>query len=271
MQGQKFATTSCPPGWKLYEKQCVGQIALLKTYDDARLYCQRSMNADLVVIDSQTKETFMETYVASTYSGASWIGLKDMTGDNNKNSHIWLPINKSVTDVGYSNWHPLEPNVLSHFCIILYMDGTPEWRDRNCYDKYYFICERPFISDATDKTKTDSMPINNYRRNLEDLKLSESASLVSLSSSIKHPPDKDVALQTEKLSMYEAPTVATSLAVPIMQTIESFANDFRQSTTIPTGNMQTVEDEIIQTSPTVAEFRKCNILDNRYLITKNPQ
>lgn len=132
----------CPTNWKLYNNQCIGLIRLHYTFDDARKYCQVTMDADLVVIDSQEKENFIESYVASRDTTANWIGLKDIKGDDAKSSHVWLPTGKSVIETGYDNWHSLEPNYRSHLCVILYMDRIPEWRDRHCSYNYYFICER---------------------------------------------------------------------------------------------------------------------------------
>ena len=142
-----LADNTCPSDWKQYGNLCIGLIKSYMTFDDARQYCQAFINGDLVVIDSHEKEIFIEKYVVNMEPRSNWIGLKDVKGNDDKSSHIWLPTGQSVAEIGYSNWRRSEPNNDSHLCVILYMNSKPEWRDRHCSSEYYFLCEKGKIPD----------------------------------------------------------------------------------------------------------------------------
>lgn len=82
---------------------------------------------------------------------ATWVGLKDQTGDDTDASHIWLKSGYSVAHYSYSNWCisvPTNcPKAPAHYCVQYIMPNPmllPNvwvWADVPCSFPLKYICE----------------------------------------------------------------------------------------------------------------------------------
>ncbi|MED6242552.1 hypothetical protein ATANTOWER_006329, partial [Ataeniobius toweri] len=124
-------------------------INILKTWDEARQYCQEKYT-DLAKIES--REDISRLSSPFSYSWV-WFGLRDdpqswkNTMGTDANSWRWSTTGETgKTD--YHKWSPGEPNYgdAREMCVV--MTSTGEWADRTCSLHRNFIC---FIITETNK------------------------------------------------------------------------------------------------------------------------
>ncbi|MEQ2210055.1 hypothetical protein XENOCAPTIV_007796, partial [Xenoophorus captivus] len=119
-------------------------INILKTWDEARQYCQEKYT-DLAKIESTEDISRMSS--PFSYSWV-WFGLRDdpelwkNTMGTDANSWRWSTTGETgKTD--YHKWSPGEPNYGDAREVCVVMTSTGEWADRTCSLHRNFIC---FIS-----------------------------------------------------------------------------------------------------------------------------
>uniref|UniRef100_A0A803JVU1 C-type lectin domain-containing protein n=1 Tax=Xenopus tropicalis TaxID=8364 RepID=A0A803JVU1_XENTR len=124
----------CDSGWKSFDGSCYYIVTTKKNWKDAQAIC-KSMNSDLVIIDSQKEQKFLENITDYTNI---WIGL---TRDNNcKNLWIWVDGTLHLSD-GF--WGNNQPDNEGENCVQL-LRGK-KWHDYDCTDQYEAICEKKLI------------------------------------------------------------------------------------------------------------------------------
>ena len=73
----------------------------------------------------------------------TFIGLKDMVGDNRLSSYRWMADNSKMV---YSNFNGAEPGSTVQHCIVLNRDASYRWHDTNCDLNYTSLCEGAYVS-----------------------------------------------------------------------------------------------------------------------------
>lgn len=74
----------------------------------------------------------------SQMSGQFWIGASDL---GNISEWVWMPSNSGLY---YTNWFPGQPNNADNkqHCMVLDANSQMKWRDENCEEHKYFLCEK---------------------------------------------------------------------------------------------------------------------------------
>ena len=105
-------------------------IATLKTWEDARLYCQK-ISGELASFSS------LQEQASAGGDGAYnsyWIGLNDMK-ENGK--YVW----SDGSDLVWTHWQVFNPtNDSDYGCVYVYQT---KWLDAWCGRRYPFVCKIP--------------------------------------------------------------------------------------------------------------------------------
>ncbi|HEX8701361.1 MAG TPA: C-type lectin domain-containing protein [Myxococcaceae bacterium] len=112
-----------------------------KTWSDARSACQM-LGYDLVTINNNDEELFLQTQETVRDMHNVWIGLHDRDSENN-----WSWVNGTST---HTNWYPGQPDDYkgAEDCVADRYYNTPvnvaseQWNDFRCDELLPFICER---------------------------------------------------------------------------------------------------------------------------------
>lgn len=145
----------CPDGWHKLdgETRCFKFIGTSETYDDASAGCKDIQpGSDLAYVDTAVVHAFIRDTVMgdNVNDDATWVGLKDQTGDDTDVSHKWLKTGHSVHYYGYDEWCAFPspcPKASAHRCVWYLMANgyvMPKiwvWADVPCHYKRPYICE----------------------------------------------------------------------------------------------------------------------------------
>ncbi|EDV24611.1 uncharacterized protein TRIADDRAFT_56585 [Trichoplax adhaerens] len=132
------AGSSCPTYWKAFNSSiCLQYILDYLKFGEARSYCN-SLNASLVVIDSQDKQDFVGNLIGGPSVRTYWIGLVDIRGDNSVTSFQWYSTDKTLAETGYSNWEDNYPTSYKEQCVYLL---AGKWNNVVCGIPLSFVCE----------------------------------------------------------------------------------------------------------------------------------
>ncbi|XP_045072870.1 C-type lectin domain family 4 member E-like isoform X1 [Coregonus clupeaformis] len=132
---QSLVEKECPQGWKKLGSRCYYISTKKNTWEKSRQDC-RDNGADLVIINSQDKQTFViwlcgvKDYV--------WIGLTDSVTEG-----TWKWVDDTPLTTTY--WNSREPNGgVAENCAYFYSwsSDTGAWWDSGCSDQYRWICEK---------------------------------------------------------------------------------------------------------------------------------
>ncbi|EDV18953.1 uncharacterized protein TRIADDRAFT_34396, partial [Trichoplax adhaerens] len=130
--------SSCPTYWKAFNSSiCLQYILDYLKFGEARSYCN-SLNASLVVIDSQDKQDFIGNLIGGPSVRTYWIGLVDIRGDNSVTSFQWYSTDKTLAETGYSNWEDNYPTSYKEQCVYLL---AGKWNNVACGIPLSFVCE----------------------------------------------------------------------------------------------------------------------------------
>ncbi|OCT90303.1 hypothetical protein XELAEV_18018916mg, partial [Xenopus laevis] len=124
--------TKCDSGWKAFDGSCYFIDTTERNQDDAQATC-KSMNSDLVIINSDREKNFIESI---TDSSSFWIGLK--RDKNNKKEWRWVDGTYYYPSQRF--WMNGEPNNESEECV--HTSKEKKWNDIFCTYKYKAICEK---------------------------------------------------------------------------------------------------------------------------------
>ena len=118
-------------------------MSLKLTFGLAQLQCKSFPGGDLVVDNNPNTNEALK--LLSEYHTQYWIGLKDIVGNNIIGDYQWLATGQNVT-TGSQFWYSSSYPIASKFqCVQGIKNGSNRfvWRDRDCKDFFYYICQRP--------------------------------------------------------------------------------------------------------------------------------
>ncbi|XP_031754100.1 macrophage mannose receptor 1 [Xenopus tropicalis] len=124
----------CDSGWKSFDGSCYCIGSTETNWTEAQSIC-KSMNSDLVIIDSEREQKFLENITDDSYF---WIGL---TRDNN-NMNVWRWVDGTLHDLSDGFWYKNEPNNEDGRENCGHLWKEKKWNDVFCTDLYETICER---------------------------------------------------------------------------------------------------------------------------------
>ncbi|KAL4613163.1 C-type lectin domain family 4 member G-like isoform X1 [Arapaima gigas] len=146
---QERSCGMCPAGWRLFSSNCyffsASESSKRKSWDDGRADCI-DRGADLVVVDSQEKQMFVNRVIHNMelrnpsvwHLTGFWMGLRDIHTEG-----IWKWSNGTELTVGY--WMDGEPNdqFSVEDCAATYpkVNALKAWNDAPCGTQLYWICE----------------------------------------------------------------------------------------------------------------------------------
>ena len=136
-----MANEGCDPDWIQFRNVCLKYVNTATSITNAASYCS-AYGAYIVEITNSIKECFVEQNLL--LNETTWIGLRDVVGDDQMSSHRWMYSNLSIVETGYTKWSSLSPDLTYQECIALVLEGNGEWKwyDRKCSKAYHFICEK---------------------------------------------------------------------------------------------------------------------------------
>lgn len=110
------------------------QLSTQKTWYEAKTECEQDKGKLPEPSDSEQNDAFYD--LMKTYNEAVWIGCSGQ-GDN------WWWQNNST--VNHTFWYPGDPNEKGTACVVAYQptDLKNNWRDRDCNEKNFFLCNYP--------------------------------------------------------------------------------------------------------------------------------
>ncbi|XP_045074563.1 C-type lectin domain family 4 member E [Coregonus clupeaformis] len=127
--------SECPQGWKKLGSRCYYISTKKNTWEKSRQDC-RDRGADLVIINSQDKQTFVNWLCG--VKKYVWIGLTDSVTEG-----TWKWVDDTPLTTTY--WNSREPNGgVAENCAYFYSwsSDTGAWWDSGCSDQYRWICEK---------------------------------------------------------------------------------------------------------------------------------
>uniref|UniRef100_UPI00398EAF00 polycystin-1 n=1 Tax=Pristiophorus japonicus TaxID=55135 RepID=UPI00398EAF00 len=127
-------TTTCPQDAQIHpgNRHCYWISQVQETWHDARQACQEVPGADLVVVNNEDVQDFIQRYFSMVET--AWIGLM---GSSIPATYHW--VDGSGTD-SYRNW--ASSQTLSGDCVELQLDSKGTWKRSHCNDEKHFICEK---------------------------------------------------------------------------------------------------------------------------------
>eukprot|EP00602_Paraphysomonas_sp_CaronLab_P005520 CAMPEP_0185024902 /NCGR_PEP_ID=MMETSP1103-20130426/8059_1 /TAXON_ID=36769 /ORGANISM="Paraphysomonas bandaiensis, Strain Caron Lab Isolate" /LENGTH=1367 /DNA_ID=CAMNT_0027557985 /DNA_START=157 /DNA_END=4260 /DNA_ORIENTATION=+ len=127
-----------------YDNKCYGFVSAKDDWKDAKATCE-ARGGWLATIPDEDTYKYIERMFNPRSTCTFWLGYNDI---DHEGTWEW----ENGLSVGYTDWDKGEPNNSGgrSDCAILY--GTGKMRDRQCTDKYQFLCQ----SDATCPSNDDS-------------------------------------------------------------------------------------------------------------------
>ncbi|XP_061187147.1 perlucin-like protein [Saccostrea echinata] len=131
----------CSPGWREFNNHCYFLNQTMRTWNEAKVECQRH-NAYLVEVESSDENTWVtSTYIkppdqcpVSWYCSVWSGGMYSTT----KQNHVWQ---NSEAIASYTNWDSDQPSGGGQNCINIWKGG--KWDDAFCGAQFEFVCEKP--------------------------------------------------------------------------------------------------------------------------------
>lgn len=125
-------------------------VTTWRTWDESQADC-RAAGYELVTIDNQAEESFLQAHQTILMMNNWWIGLNDQ---GQQGTFVWAGVPSTS---GYLNFSPGEPNNAGgeEDCVVdryLRPDGhvgTEEWYDRPCSEPHPFICEKGQVATTS--------------------------------------------------------------------------------------------------------------------------
>ncbi|XP_039456452.1 C-type lectin domain family 4 member E-like [Oreochromis aureus] len=121
---------TCPVGWSSFSHSCYHLPESFRSWDAARKDC-RDRGADLMVIDSAEKQTFLSMITTKE----TWIGLNDKEQEG-----TWKWVDGTPLTLMY--WGKSQPNNGGEQdCVYVRTDEGRFWNDHYCSSSHQWICE----------------------------------------------------------------------------------------------------------------------------------
>eukprot|EP00079_Xenopus_tropicalis_P019138 XP_012808528.2 PREDICTED: CD209 antigen-like protein D [Xenopus tropicalis] len=124
----------CDSGWKPFDGSCYYIVTTQKNWIDAQSNC-KSMNSDLVIINSDREKNFLESLTDNSFF---WIGLKR----DNKDKDEWRWVDGTYYYPPQRFWYKGEPNNEDGREDCVHMWKEKKWNDVFCTGLYKAICEK---------------------------------------------------------------------------------------------------------------------------------
>ena len=130
-----IASTSCADGWTSNKDRCFYFGRNLKSWTEARSYCQRR-GGDLARGDTYSRNRFI-TLLAYGVENV-WIGLSDLS---NEGHFHWVGTDEHAE---YENWKAGQPDNKrrKEDCVMTNYHRDGLWNDANCESAHRYVCER---------------------------------------------------------------------------------------------------------------------------------
>ncbi|RWS00973.1 aggrecan core protein-like protein, partial [Dinothrombium tinctorium] len=132
----------CESGWREYKGKCMwvneNPASAKEAFDSCRF-----MKAQLVTIHSADENTFFSSITKR--GKVYWLG--GVQSAYKLHSMVWI----DGTPFNYTNWLPIDPNLVLPNCVWLASHGGPggKWGDEPCVNKFPYVCEK-FIGRKTE-------------------------------------------------------------------------------------------------------------------------
>ena len=99
-----------------------------QTWKEAQTHC-REKHTDLASVRNQTENDKIHNMILSSSFRKCWIGLY-------RDSWKW----SDGSSYSFRDWNTGEPNGNRDNCVSFVFDKGLKWEDRNCDEKFAFIC-----------------------------------------------------------------------------------------------------------------------------------
>lgn len=138
ISGYALADEGCEGGWTAYkDEKClkIFQDSELLSYEDAETFCKEKYDSNLISVDLEEKQTFLETFLKSNNVADNiWIGLKYVG-----NAYKWSDGSQLI----YTNWDSGSPKNNSSYCVQVETENNYGiWSDVLCTKKNLVVCEK---------------------------------------------------------------------------------------------------------------------------------
>ncbi|XP_060590829.1 perlucin-like protein [Ruditapes philippinarum] len=134
--------STCPSGWMRNENSCYFFSQDHEDWPTAMTMCH-ILGGKFVEIESAAEGTFLAS-MAMRFDKNYWIGLSDIQQEG---VWIWMETKTPMSQTGYLNWHPDQPNNYDHKQNCATLNGNNyygQWNDWHCSaSNLPFICEKP--------------------------------------------------------------------------------------------------------------------------------
>ena len=134
---------SCKPGFTLFEGYCLQYDRNPGNISEKVSACS-NIGGKLVKVDSAAKQQAVRNFLRSVGEVAvrTYIGLKDMIGDNQLSSYKWMADKSKMV---YSHFNANQPDSIYQHCVVLRRNTGYRWTDRSCSNKYAALCEGDYV------------------------------------------------------------------------------------------------------------------------------
>eukprot|EP00079_Xenopus_tropicalis_P010520 XP_002935447.3 PREDICTED: hepatic lectin-like [Xenopus tropicalis] len=131
LQTRQKEICQCDSGWKKFDGNCYYIVTTMKNWTEARAIC-KSMNSDLVVINSEREQNFLESL---TDESEFWIGLK-------RDKDRWRWVDGTLHNPSEGFWMKGEPNNSGGKEDCVHMWRDKKWNDKVCTFLQKAFCEK---------------------------------------------------------------------------------------------------------------------------------
>ncbi|OCT90310.1 hepatic lectin [Xenopus laevis] len=121
----------CDSNWRAFDGSCYYIVRTEMYWAEAQGIC-KSKNSDLVVINSEKEQKFLESITGNSFF---WIGLK-------RNGKRWKWVDGTLHQVADGFWMIEEPNNLGGDEDCVHMKMKKKWNDIACDARDKAICEK---------------------------------------------------------------------------------------------------------------------------------
>ncbi|XP_047455955.1 CD209 antigen-like protein E [Mugil cephalus] len=137
LQSSSKKKKPCPAGWKMFSCSCYFLSEESGSWDEGRQDC-RDRGADLMVIDSPEKQTFLSGFTKRP----TWIGLNDRDDEG-----IWKWVDETPLTLTYWDTNQPDngggiPKFGEEDCVHTRPDENTAWNDLSCASSLPWVCER---------------------------------------------------------------------------------------------------------------------------------
>ncbi|OCT90307.1 hepatic lectin [Xenopus laevis] len=121
----------CDSNWKAFDGSCYYIVTTEKNWTEAQTIC-KSMNSDLVIINSEKEQKFLENITNQT---DFWIGLQ-------RYKDGWRWVDGTLLNSSDGFWMKGEPNNKNEAedCVHMWIEN--KWNDENCTLQQKAFCEK---------------------------------------------------------------------------------------------------------------------------------